>query len=70
MVREVTARMSKRGEAEQEFDRDFWRSIPPARRLELLSDMVLESDVWQGGAGRPTRLQKSVVRWRRRPDLE
>ena len=49
------------------FDREFWRTIPPSKRLELVWDMVLEYLEWRGlNAGEP-RLQRSVCRIEQRP---
>jgi len=47
------------------FDRDFWRGIAPAQRLEQVWQMVEEFVAWRGDARQP-RLQRSVLRLRRR----
>jgi hypothetical protein len=48
------------------FDRAFWASIVPARRLELLWEMTLEYCAWQGDDAGQSRLQRSVCRVERR----
>jgi hypothetical protein len=53
-------------EDDGEFDRAFWRDIPPARRLELAWELVLEYLAWRSpDAGEPG-LQRSVCRVERR----
>lgn len=47
------------------FDRRFWATIPPAERLALVWDMVLEAQEWQGESAGQPRLQKSVCTVRR-----
>ena len=47
------------------FDREFWRAVPPAERLELVWQMVEEFEAWRGDARQP-RLQRSVLRFQRR----
>jgi hypothetical protein len=47
------------------FDREFWRSVAPAARLEQAWQMVQEFEAWRGDAGQP-RLQRSVLRLQRR----
>jgi hypothetical protein len=37
-----------RGADDGAFDRELWRAIPPAERLELMWDMVLEWLAWKG----------------------
>ena len=49
------------------FDREFWRSIPPHRRVELMWDMVLEAGAWRGVTDGEPRLQRSVCRVERGP---
>lgn len=44
------------------FDREFWATIPPGKRVELMWDMVLEHLAWQGIDGDQLRLQRSVLR--------
>ena len=44
------------------FDREFWATVPPAARLELVWDMVLEFLSWRGLDGDQSRLQRSVCR--------
>jgi hypothetical protein len=48
------------------FDRQFWRQVPPARRIELVWDMVVEWLAWRGGTDGEPRLQRSVCRLERR----
>ena len=49
------------------FDREFWRSIPSHRRVELMWDMVVEAGAWRGVTDGEPRLQRSVCRIERRP---
>jgi hypothetical protein len=44
------------------FDREFWRQIAPAERLELVWAMALEAGQWRGERGGQPRLQRSVCR--------
>src|SRR5262245_23045470 len=48
------------------FDREFWRLVPPAERLELVWSMALEAEEWRGARGRQQGLQRSVCRIERR----
>ena len=61
-----TSRLIRLHEDEGAFDRAFWRSIPPARRLEMVWDMVVESVAWRGSDGSQSRLQRSIFRIERR----
>ena len=63
--RVVTGRLCRIGQQEDDFDREFWRGIPPHRRVELLWDMVLDALAVKGIADEP-RLQRSVGRLQRR----
>jgi hypothetical protein len=49
------------------FDREFWKSVPPHRRVELMWDMVVESRAWKGLSDGEPRLQRSVCRFERGP---
>ena len=60
--REITARLARRGENEEEFDRRFWSTFTGEERVELLWDMVLEVRRLKGGQGDEPRLQRSVLR--------
>jgi hypothetical protein len=62
----IKARLVRRGPDEESFDREFWEELDSSAKLELLWDMVLEADVWQGGDGCQPRLQRSVCRLQRR----
>jgi hypothetical protein len=64
--RRVTFRLVRQGEEERAFDAAFWRELGPAKRLEVLWDMVLESGAWKGSEGGQPRLQRSVLRVERR----
>ena len=44
------------------FDREFWATVPPAERLALVWDMVLEAQEWRGESAGQSRLQRSVCR--------
>ena len=44
------------------FDREFWKRVPPAERLELVWGMTLEFLEWRGLNGGQSRLQRSVCR--------
>lgn len=59
------ARLIRLGEDDGAFDREFWGAIPPAKRLELVWEMVEEFQAWRGDAGQ-SRLQRSVLRFERR----
>lgn len=48
------------------FDQAFWKTIPPAERLELVWGMVVEFLEWRGLDGDKSRLQRSVFRVERR----
>jgi hypothetical protein len=49
-----------------EFDREFWASVSPSRRLELVWEMVLEYQAWREPDVAQPRLQRSVCRLERR----
>lgn len=51
-----------RGADDGAFDREFWASIPPQQRLEMMWDLVLEWRAWTGQADGEPRLQRSVCR--------
>lgn len=57
--RVVTGRLSRIGDDERAFDDEFWQSIPPQQRVEMLWDMVLDALAVKGIHGEP-RLQRSV----------
>jgi hypothetical protein len=63
--REITARLVRQGADEREFDLQFWKTIPPERRVEMLWDMVLELRALRGESGDEPRLQRSVLHVRR-----
>lgn len=48
------------------FDRQFWDAIPPAQRVELVWDIVLDWLAWKGDTDGESRLQRSVCRVERR----
>ncbi len=52
------------GEAERDFDEEFWRAIPGKQRVEMLWDMVLDALAVKGVGDEP-RLQRSVGSIRR-----
>jgi hypothetical protein len=60
------ARLSRQGEDDGSFDREFWSGVPAAQRLELVWDMVLEFLASQGDDNSEPRLQKSVCHLERR----
>lgn len=60
--RAIKARLVRRGPDGEAFDREFRAEVDPSAKLELLWDMVLEADVWQGGDGSHPRLRKPVCR--------
>ena len=62
--RQVTGRLVQMGEAERDFDEQFWRSIPGKQRVEMLWDMVLDALAVKGIGDEP-RLQRSVGSIRR-----
>ena len=57
--RQVTGRLVRMGEAERDFDEQFWRAIPGKQRVEMLWDMVLDALAVKGITEVP-RLQRSV----------
>ena len=63
--RTITGRLARMGADEQAFDIEFWRSIPPHQRVELLWDMVRDALAVKGITDEP-RLQRSVGRLQRR----
>jgi len=44
----VTARLAKRGEAEKEFDRQFWRDAGHEARFAAMWEMVAEVHLFRG----------------------
>jgi hypothetical protein len=64
--RKITARLVKRGEAEKEFDRAFWREVDSDTKFKIMWQMVVESYLFQGKDIAELRLQKSVENVRRR----
>lgn len=63
--RQGRVRLIGLGEDDGAFDREFWRAVPPARRLEQVWEMVEQYQAWRGDA-RQSRLQRSVLRVERR----
>lgn len=55
------ARVTRLHEDDGSFDREFWATVPPERRLELVWDMALEYLEWRGLSGSQPRLQRSVL---------
>jgi hypothetical protein len=49
-----------------EFDREFWATVPPARRLEMVWELVLEYQAWREPDVAQSGLQRSVCRLERR----
>lgn len=62
----ITVRVFRSWEEENAASDEFWAAMTPEQRVELLWDMVLDLDAWRGGSGDQPRLQRSVVRIRRR----
>ena len=60
-------RLTRLHEGDGSFDRDFWLTVPPGQRLELVWDMVLEFLAWRGSDGGELRLQRSICRVERGP---
>ncbi len=56
----------RRGEAEGQFEREFWNGLTPEQRVECLWDMVLDARELKGLDGDEPRLQRAVVRLLRR----
>jgi hypothetical protein len=56
-----TSRLVSMEEEDGSFDREFWRKIDPAKRLEMVWDMVLEYQSWKNDEHQ-SRLQRSVCR--------
>ena len=63
---DFSAELVKRGEAEQGFNRDFWRKAGHEARFSALWQMVQEADLMRGGNGKQSRLQKSAEVLRKR----
>lgn len=63
-----TARLIRLREDDGAFDREFWATVPPPTRLELVWDMALEYLSWRGLDGDQSRLQRSICRIEH-PDL-
>jgi hypothetical protein len=61
-----TSRITRLHEDDGAFDREFWSSVPPSRRLEAVWDLVLEYLAWREPDGGQPRLQRSVLRVERR----
>jgi hypothetical protein len=62
----VTGKLVRMGADEDAFDREFWRAVPPEKRVLYLWDMVLDALAVQGNhdAGKQG-LQRSVGHLRR-----
>lgn len=61
-----TSRIVGLHEDDGAFDREFWEGVPPARRLELVWDLVLEYLAWREPDAGQSGLQRSVCRVERR----
>ena len=66
MKRIVMARLSRRGDEERAFDREFWRRVGHEGRFAAMWEMVEETELIRGGDGGQPRLQRSVQRLVRR----
>ena len=62
----ITARLVRQGDAEREFDDEFWSRMSGEERVSLLWDMVLEVRRIRGEKGDEPRPQRSVLRVERR----
>lgn len=63
----ISARLVRRGEAEKEFDREFWRRAGPQARFEAAWEMVLEVYRMRGeNADDPPFLRSVAVLKRRK----
>lgn len=65
-ARQITGRLVKRGEAEKEFDREFWRRAGHEARFAAAWQMVVESYLFRGRDAGELRLQRSVENLQRR----
>ena len=61
-----TSRLVSIGNNDGSFDREFWRRIEPAKRLEIVWDMVEEYLSWRKSNECQSGLQRSVCRIERR----
>lgn len=63
MKRAVNVRKFELGDSVAEADaRQDWAAIPPAERLQVVWDMVLEHLAWRDPDAPEPRLQRSVCR--------
>ena len=62
----MTARLVRRGEAEAEFDREFWAHQSPEQRFEAAWQCVLDYAAMKVISEPELRLQRSVIRVERR----
>ena len=65
-TRKVAARLVRRGEGDEEFDRQFWADLGHEARFAAAWEMVAEADLFRGNDVRQPRLQRSVQRIQRR----
>ncbi|MBI5154029.1 hypothetical protein HZA57_02230 [Candidatus Poribacteria bacterium] len=64
--REITERLVKRGEAEKDFDREFWRKAGHEARFAAAWQMVIEAALFRGQDAGELRLQRTVECFKRR----
>ena len=61
----ATARLRRLHE-EDDFDREFWRAVPPDERLAMVWEMALEYLAWMDPNASEPRLQRTVCRVERK----
>lgn len=64
--RVITEAFVKRGEAEKEFDRKFWRDAGPEARFRAAWLMVVEVELMRGKKPEDLRLRKDIEEVKRR----
>ena len=62
----VMTRLTRRGEDDGSFDREFWHRVGPEARFATMWEMVAEVDLIRGKDGHQPRLHRSVHRIERR----
>ncbi len=64
--RQITERLVKRGEAEKDFDREFWKKAGTDAKFDAAWEMVVESYLFKGKDVEELRLQRTVECLKRR----
>ena len=64
--RVIIARMTRQGQHEDKFDRDFWQKAGHEARFAAAWEMIAETELIRGNNGSQSRLQRSVQNIARR----